>query len=85
MASRIGHEVEVRLLLRTSKVDINSKNRQGLTPLWYATKKVRIPVMKLLLETGNVDFSLAVQRYDKFMQREYQGVEGEKIREVVSP
>lgn len=44
----------VKLLLATGKVDVDSKDRRGQTPLFYAAKNGHETVVKLLLATGKV-------------------------------
>jgi ankyrin repeat protein len=38
MAARYGHKVVIKLLLTTGKVDVDSKNQDGWTPLELATR-----------------------------------------------
>jgi len=45
----------VKLLLKTGKVDVDSKNNNGRTPLSWAAENGHEAVVKLLLETGKVD------------------------------
>ena len=45
----------VRLLLETGKVDVNSKDFAGATPLSLAAWNGHETVVRLLLETGKVD------------------------------
>ncbi|KAF2180965.1 ankyrin, partial [Zopfia rhizophila CBS 207.26] len=40
------------------KVDVNSKDRYGQTPLWWAARNMHEAVVKLLLDTGMVDVDL---------------------------
>ena len=63
-AAQGGHEAIVRLLLETGKIDIDSKDKLGQTPLWWAVQEGHEAVVKLLLETGKVD----VDSKDKFGQ-----------------
>jgi ankyrin repeat protein len=45
----------VKLLLETGKVDVDSKDTTGRTPLSWAAGRGHEAVVKLLLETGMVD------------------------------
>ena len=45
----------VKLLLDTGKVDVNSKDNYGRTPLLFAASRGREAVVKLLVDTGKVD------------------------------
>ena len=45
----------VKLLLAAGKVDADSKDDCGRTPLWQAAKNGHEVVVKLLLATGKVD------------------------------
>jgi ankyrin repeat domain-containing protein 50 len=46
----------VKLLLETGKVDVDSKDtNNGRTPLWWAAENGHEAVVKLLLETMDVD------------------------------
>ena len=45
----------VRLLLATGNVDVESKDRDGRTPLSWAAENGHEAVLRLLLATGNVD------------------------------
>jgi ankyrin repeat protein len=45
----------VKLLLETGKVDADSKDMDGQTPLWYTAKNGHKAMVKLLLEAGKVD------------------------------
>jgi ankyrin repeat protein len=45
----------VKLLLKTGKVEVDSKDKNGLTPLSWATGRGHEAVVKLLLETGKVE------------------------------
>jgi ankyrin repeat protein len=56
----MGHEQRarrgfVKLLLGTGKVDVNSKDSYGQTPLSWASNNGHDVVVELLLDTGNVD------------------------------
>ncbi|KAL8296144.1 hypothetical protein RB600_001571 [Gaeumannomyces tritici] len=55
IASHFGHEAVVKLLLDTGKVDADSKDNNGRTPLWWAAADGHEAVVKLLLATGKVD------------------------------
>jgi ankyrin repeat protein len=46
------------LLLETGKVDVDSKDENGETPLSWAAYNGHEAVVKLLLETGKVDVDL---------------------------
>src|SRR5256885_988709 len=50
-----GRDAVVPLSLHTGKVDINSKDEDGQTPLLWAAWGGHEAVVKLLLETGEVD------------------------------
>lgn len=54
-AARSGHEAVIKVLLETSKVDVESKDKYGQTPLSWAAENGYVPVVKLLLETGKAD------------------------------
>ena len=51
-AANQGHEAVVKLLLDTKKVDIDSKDKDGLTPLSEAADNGHESVVKLLLENN---------------------------------
>ncbi|EJT69113.1 hypothetical protein GGTG_13381 [Gaeumannomyces tritici R3-111a-1] len=51
----VGREAVVKLLLATGKVDVDSKDKDGRTPLWCAAYNGHEAVVKLLLATGKVD------------------------------
>jgi hypothetical protein len=55
IASYLGFEGVVKLLLDTGQVEADSKDRSGRTPLWYAAEQGHEAVVKLLLETGKVE------------------------------
>jgi ankyrin repeat protein len=55
LAAYFGIEAVVPLLLATGKVDADSKDEDGRTPLSYAAEKGHDGVVKLLLATGKVD------------------------------
>jgi ankyrin repeat protein len=55
VAAENGHEAVVQLLLETGKVDVESKNNCGLTPLWAAAENGHEAVVQLLLKTGKVN------------------------------
>ncbi|PKK49582.1 hypothetical protein CI102_7975, partial [Trichoderma harzianum] len=48
-ASGNGHEAIVQLLLDTNKVDVNSRDYNGWTPLKWATEKKHTKTAQLLL------------------------------------
>jgi ankyrin repeat protein len=48
MAAKNGHEAVVKLLLETGKVDIDSKDCYGQTPLWIAAENGHKAIVKLL-------------------------------------
>jgi ankyrin repeat domain-containing protein 50 len=54
-ATENGNEAVVKLLLETSKVDVDSKDQYGQTPLSLAARNGNEAAVKLLLETGKVD------------------------------
>jgi ankyrin repeat protein len=45
----------LKLLVETGNVDVDSKDSEGRTPLFWAAAKGHEVVVKLLVETGNVD------------------------------
>jgi ankyrin repeat protein len=47
----------VQLLLNTGKVDIDSRDKYGQTPLWWAAAREHKAVVQLLLATGKVDIN----------------------------
>ncbi|KAI0883149.1 ankyrin repeat protein [Annulohypoxylon maeteangense] len=49
IAVRFGHEKSVTLFLDTGKVDVNSRDNFGRTPLWWATKRGYSHISKLLM------------------------------------
>ena len=55
LTAYFGVKAVVELLLETGKVDVNSKDTWGLTPLWWTAQNGHEAVVKLLLETGKVD------------------------------
>jgi ankyrin repeat protein len=59
VAAYFGLEVAMLYLLNSGsdpdKVDVNSKDSHGRTPLWWALERGHGAVVKLLLETGKVD------------------------------
>jgi ankyrin repeat protein len=54
-AAKGGHEAIVKLLLDTSKIDIDSKDKAGRTPLLWAAAGGHETIVDLLLKTGEVD------------------------------
>ncbi|KAI9776691.1 MAG: hypothetical protein M1839_009418 [Geoglossum umbratile] len=52
VVSYFGYEAVVKLLLETSKVNVDSKDSGGRTPLSWAAGRGHEVVVKLLLETG---------------------------------
>ncbi|ORY18330.1 ankyrin repeat-containing domain protein, partial [Clohesyomyces aquaticus] len=54
-AAENGNEVIVKLLVISGKVNTNSTDQSGWTPLWWALQKRNKAVVKLLLETGMFD------------------------------
>ncbi|KAI9766762.1 MAG: hypothetical protein M1839_004766 [Geoglossum umbratile] len=50
-----GHEAVVKLLLETGKVDVDSKDKGGRTPLSWAARNGHQAVVKLLLDMDRVD------------------------------
>jgi ankyrin repeat protein len=50
-----GHEAVVQQLLVTGKVDIDSKDKDGRTPLLWAVKEGHEAVVQRLLATGKAD------------------------------
>jgi len=55
-AARKGHTEIVRLLLETGKVDVNSRDEDGRTPLLWAAQGHET-IFRLLLETKKVDIN----------------------------
>ena len=55
LTAYFGVEAVVKLLLDTGKVDVDSKDEYGRTPLWIAAENGHEAVVKLLLDTGKVD------------------------------
>jgi hypothetical protein len=55
LAAFNGHDAAVKLLLETGKVDADSKDGSGRTPLRWAALNGHEAVVKRLLETGKVD------------------------------
>jgi ankyrin repeat protein len=51
-AARRGYQMIVKLLLDTKKIDINSKDKDGLTPLLWAAENGHDVIVKLLLMKG---------------------------------
>jgi ankyrin repeat protein len=52
LAAYRGHKAVVELLLRTEKVEVDSKDDGNRTPLLWATESGHVEVVKLLLEKG---------------------------------
>ena len=48
-------EAIVKMLIETGKVNADSKDSNGHTPLWWAVQCGREAIMKMLIETGRVD------------------------------
>jgi hypothetical protein len=57
-AAEGGHEAVVKLLLETGKVEVESKDLSGMTPLSIAAKSGHNAVVALLLETKKVNVDL---------------------------
>jgi ankyrin repeat protein len=53
-AASEGYELVVRLLLKTGRVDVDSKNSDGFTPLSRAAMNGHEAVVRLLLGTGKL-------------------------------
>ncbi|KAH7304481.1 hypothetical protein B0I35DRAFT_445334 [Stachybotrys elegans] len=53
----------VKLLSATGKVDVNAKDKNGWTPLWWATRGGDEAMVKLLFATGKVDVDAKDTRY----------------------
>jgi ankyrin repeat protein len=51
----VVNDAIVELLLATGNVDVDSKNKDGQTPLWWAASGGHEAVVKLLLATDKVD------------------------------
>ena len=54
-AVKRGDENLAKLLLETGKLDVDPKDNDGRTPLWWAAGYGSEAVVKLLLETGKAD------------------------------
>ena len=50
-----GHEAVFKLLLETNKVNADTNDNDGQTPLWGTAERGHEAIVKLLLETGKVD------------------------------
>ncbi|OPB45722.1 hypothetical protein A0O28_0092880 [Trichoderma guizhouense] len=62
-ASGNGHEAIVQLLLDTNKVDVNSRDHNGWTPLKWAAEKKQAKTAQILLDEGaTIDGPLRVHR-----------------------
>ncbi|EJT77594.1 hypothetical protein GGTG_02700 [Gaeumannomyces tritici R3-111a-1] len=57
LPSHFGHDSAVKLLLSTGKVDIDSGDNRGQTPLSWAAESGHEAVVKLLFDTGEVDIN----------------------------
>jgi ankyrin repeat protein len=55
LAAENGHEAVAKLLLAKDGVDVNFKDKDGRTPLWYTAGNGHEAVVKLLLATDGVD------------------------------
>jgi ankyrin repeat protein len=55
LAAFNGHDIIIRLLLAADNADVESKDRDGRTPLSWAAENGHEAVVRLLLATGNVD------------------------------
>jgi len=53
-----GHKGVVKMLLDTGKVDVDSRDENGQTPLSLAVEDGNKGVVKMLLDTGKVDVNL---------------------------
>ena len=58
MAAKSGHGTIVKLLVDTGKIDVNSTDSSGRTPLSCAAADGHETIMKLLLDTEMVDVHL---------------------------
>lgn len=54
-AAQEGHPNTARLLLASNETLINIPDRDGLTPLMHASRRLNIPVILVFLESSNVD------------------------------
>ncbi|RDW62198.1 hypothetical protein BP6252_11631 [Coleophoma cylindrospora] len=54
-ASAEGHEAIVKLLLDAGKVEVDTKDKYGMTPLSYASEKGYKSIIQLLLDTGKAE------------------------------
>ncbi|KAI8626567.1 ankyrin repeat-containing protein [Xylariaceae sp. FL1651] len=68
IVSRYGLRKSLSLLLNTGKVDVDSKDNYGQTPLSWAAEKGHEAVVQLLLNTGKVDVDSKDNNYDNYGQ-----------------
>jgi ankyrin repeat protein len=54
-ATKEGHLEVVKLLLTEGSIDLNIKDKDGVTPLWWATQNRHDELAALLLAELNVD------------------------------
>lgn len=54
-ACEFGHEEIAKTLLHSDKVDANSEDKKGKTPLWYATKHGSVGLVRLLYRKHKED------------------------------
>jgi ankyrin repeat protein len=55
LAAENRYKDVVKLLLETGKVEVDSKDETGRTPLLWAVENGHEAIVKLLLETGKVE------------------------------
>ncbi|PVH91260.1 putative ankyrin repeat-containing protein, partial [Periconia macrospinosa] len=63
LVAQHGHVKVAQLLLDTGKVDIDSNDSGGLTPLSWAAENGHVEMVKLLLDTGKVDIEFVDTYY----------------------
>lgn len=54
-AAKEGHEAVVALLLENDEVEVDSRDYEGRTPLWFAAMQGQEAVVRPMLESGKVD------------------------------
>jgi ankyrin repeat protein len=64
-AAENGHKAVVQLLLETDKVEVDSKDSSGRTPLSWATENEHEAVVQLLLETDKVEVDSKDSKYSR--------------------
>lgn len=51
-SAEVRYRIQLIQELLNRNVDINSRDKKGFTPLYYAVKRMNYPIMKFLLEKG---------------------------------